>query len=717
MTDLPALFFLAMIALCITGATLSACVAQHRIGPLLALTGPLASLMILACATCVLITRQPMQIDLWHLPLLGLLRLRLDSVSALFVLALGISFLPAYLFSKSYMNRYSAHYNIRGFGIFFHLLLMACTLVLAAGDVVTFLFTWRLMSALATFPITLEHRQDEHRRAGYIFLAMNEAGIILATVGLLLMAAWAAGHIGFAALHQAMEHIPDGWRWAIFLIIFAGFSVKAGLVPVSSWLPRAHPVAPANMSAVLSGCMLNFGIYGIIRFDAIIMAPITAGPGLVVLGIGGISALLGILYATIDNDLKRMLAHSSIENLGIIAVDIGAGMVFAAYHMPTIAAIAWVVAIYQMINHSVYKTLLFLDAGAIDHGTGTRDMNRLGGLLKRMPVTAVLFLVGALAISAMPPLNGFVSEWLTLQTILRSTELASRFSRVVFAICGASLALTAALSVTCFVKAFAMSFLGLPRSDTVRTAMESPQSMRLAMGILAVGCIALGLGATWMIPLVDHAMAPLTHRLAANALVPPFFTLQHGNAQFSRGFLTSFGKIGADVGSAVIPARGLVVLHQGQATNPVVYAMSTFYIAAVLIGIMLIVYLLLRLTTRRRVVRVGEPWAGGLRRLWPDMSYSATGFSNPVRVIFKSIFSSAQREDSQVAVAGHFRTAIRKPPQDTYIVDRVFLLPLVAGVKLLAGLMARLHRPAVVNAYAAWVFIVLLFVLVMNRLF
>ncbi|NNM88069.1 MAG: hypothetical protein HKL95_06085 [Phycisphaerae bacterium] len=717
MTNMPVLFFLAMIALCITGAALSAWVAQHRIGPLLAVTGSLASLMILACATSVLITRQPMQIDLWHLPLLGLLRLRLDTVSALFVLALGISFLPAYLFSKSYMNRYPAHYNIRGFGMFFHLLLMACTLVLAAGDVITFLFSWRLMSALATFPITLEHRQDEHRRAGYLFLAMNEAGIILATVGLLLMTAWAAGHIGFTALHQAMEHIQAGGRWAIFLMIFAGFSVKAGLVPVSSWLPRAHPVAPANMSAVLSGCMLNFGIYGIIRFDAIIMAPATAGPGLVVLAIGGISALLGILYATIDNDLKRMLAHSSIENLGLIAVDIGAGMVFAAYHMPVIAAIAWVVAIYHLINHSAYKTLLFLGAGAIDHGTGTRDMNALGGLLKRMPVTAALFLVGALAIAAMPPLNGFVSEWLTLQTILRSTELASRFSRVIFALCGAGLALTAALAVTCFVKTFAMSFLGLPRSDTARTAVESPQSMRVAMGVLAVICIALGLGATWVIPLVDRSMFPLTHQLAANALVPPFFTLQHGNAQFSRDFLTGFEKIGADLGKGVVPARGLVILHQGKVANPVVYAMSTFYMAVVLVGIMLIVYLLVRLTTRRRTVSISEPWAAGLRRLWPDMSYSATGFSNPVRIIFKSIFGPAQREDSQIAVAGHFRTAIRRPPRDTYIVDRIFLRPLVGGVKVLAGLMARLHRPAVVNAYAAWVFIVLLFVLVMNRLF
>ena len=714
--NLSEFFFLLVLLLCVAGAIISALAPARWMGRLLAIFGTSAAAALLLAAAMILVGHESISVDLWRLPILGMLRLRVDGVSAFFMLTLAISFLPAYWFSDGYMRRYLAHYDPRSFNIFFHLLLAVCALVLAAGDVITFLLAWRIMSGLATFPIALEHRQDENRRASYLFLAMNEAGIIAAAVGLLWMVALAGGHTGFSALHASLGHIPSVQRWAIFLIVFFGFSVKAGLIPLSSWLPQAHPVAPANMSAVLSGSVLNFGIYGIVRFDAIVLPPVSPGAGLVVLIIGSLSALIGILYATIDNDIKKMLAHSSTENLGIIAANIGMGMVFTAYRLPVLASIAYVVAMYHMINHSAYKTLLFLGAGAIDQQTGTRDMNQLGGLLKRMPMLAALFLIGALAIAALPPLNGFVSEWLTLQTILRSQAFISHFSRVIFALCGAGLALTAALAVTCFVKAFAMSFLGPAHSEKAARAMEPVKSARISMGLLAVVCILLGIGPTWVIPAVNRAMAPLTHRLATDALVPPFFSHPHGDNQFKPGFMNGFDNIGAGVGRKSIPARGLVVLHQGGKSNPVVYAMSTFYMAGVLALIMLVTWLLVRLGTRKRAVTISEPWAGGLRHLAPEMTYSATGFSNPVRVIFRSIFGPAVREDSNTAVAGHFRTAITRQRDDGYIVDRLFLRPLTGAVSYAAKLLARIHKPAVVNAYAAWVFLILLLILVMNRL-
>ena len=714
--NLAEFFFLLVLLLCAAGAIISVLVPAQWTGRILAICGTSAAAALLLAAAMILAGHESIRVDLWRLPILGMLRLRVDGVSAFFMLALATSFLPAYWFSDGYMRRYLAHYDPRSFNIFFHLLFAVCALLLAAGDVITFLLAWRIMSGLATFPIALEHLQDDNRRASYLFLAMNEAGIITAAVGLLWMVALAGGHIGFSALHASLGHLPSAQRWAIFLIVFFGFSVKAGLIPLSSWLPQAHPVAPANMSAVLSGSVLNFGIYGIVRFDAIILPPVSPGPGIVVLIIGALSALIGILYATIDNDIKKMLAHSSTENLGIIAANVGMGMVFTAYRLPVLAAIAYVVAMYHMINHSAYKTLLFLGAGAIDQQTGTRDMNQLGGLLKRMPMLAALFLIGALAIAALPPLNGFVSEWLTLQTILRSEEFTSHFSRVVFALCGASLALTAALAVTCFVKAFAMSFLGPAHSEKAARAMEPVKSARISMSLLAVVCILLGIGPTWVIPAVNRAMAPLTHRLAADALVPPFFSHPHGDKQFKPEFMNGFDKIGAGVGRKIIPARGLVVLHQGGKSNPVVYAMSTFYMAGVLALIIFVTWLLVRLGTRKRSTTVSEPWAGGLRHLAPEMTYSATGFSNPVRVIFRSIFGPAVREDSSTAVAGHFRTAITKQRDDGYIVDRLFLRPLTGAVNYAAKLLARIHKPAVVNAYAAWVFLVLLAILVINRL-
>ena len=293
---------------------------------------------------------------------------------------------------------------------------------------------------------------------------MGEAGTLAAALGFLVLAV-NAGSLDFSEIKANAAGLGGGVRWTVFLLSFFGFGVKAGLVPVNFWLPRAYTVAPRAFVPVLAGATLNLGLYGILRVNADLLPATHAGPGLVALVVGTISALLGILYATTDNDLKTMLAHSSIENVGIIVAGFGAGMVFVAANHPALAAIAFVAALYHLINHSLYKTLLFFGVGAVETQTGTRDMDQLGGLIKWMPLTALAFLVGTLSIAALPPFNGFVSEWLTLQTMLRSAELSSTGAKIIFALCGAGLALTAALAVTCFVKVFAMSFLGMRRLD------------------------------------------------------------------------------------------------------------------------------------------------------------------------------------------------------------------------------------------------------------
>ena len=260
-----------------------------------------------------------------------------------------------------------------------------------------------------------------------------------------------------------------------------GFAVKAGLAPLNSWLPMAHPVAPTNVSALLSTVIVNLGIYGIIRFSFDFVPPVTPGPGIVVLIVGSISAIGGILYATIQSEMKRLLAYSTIENMGIIAAALGAAMVFLATGHRTVAAIALVAALYHLANHSVYKALLFIGTGAMEASTGTRDLDRLGGVARRMPWTSAFFLIGVLSIAALPPLNGFVSEWLTLQTVLRSALLTSTPIKIIFAVSGALLALTAGLAVTCFAKVFAMGFLGMARSDGAAQAVEARRSTRAPM--------------------------------------------------------------------------------------------------------------------------------------------------------------------------------------------------------------------------------------------
>jgi hydrogenase-4 component B len=367
-----------------------------------------------------------------------------------------------------------------------------------------------------------------------------------------------------------------------------------------------------------------------------------------------------------------------------------------------------------MTNHALYKALLFLGVGAVDTSVGHRDMDRLGGLIKIMPWTALFFLVGALSIAALPPFNGFVSEWLTLQTMLRSAVLSSRAVKIVFALCGAVLALTAALAVTCFVKAFAMSFLGIARSEATKAAIEVKRSMRVPMGILALSCLLLGILPTYVIPVLDKVIEPLTHESVSNALVPPFFTIAQGDAMFSSAFIEEFHDLGAQTGRGFLPGRGLVVLHQGTKKNPVVFAMSTSYSFVVLLLLVGGAFVIIRILTKARTVVRRPAWDGGLRRLMPEMTYTATGFSNPVRVIFEAIFRPSTFDDRKETIAEHFRMAITNGRKEVHIVDR-FLLPVAKGIQWLASLLGRMHTGSV-NVYAAYVLISLFIVLIIQGL-
>jgi len=319
-----------------------------------------------------------------------------------------------------------------------------------------------------------------------------------------------------------------------------------------------------------------------------------------------------------------------------------------------------------------------------------------------------------IAISALPPLNGFVSEWLTLQTILRSALLSSTAIKIVFAISGALLALTAGLAVTCFVKVFAMGFLGMPRSEDAARAAEVNPGIRAPLALLAALCIVLGVLPTYVIPVLDRAVTPFSGESATAALVPPFFS---ADAQQQEGvapaFLAEFHDLGAQVGQEVLPGRGLVVLHRGEERNPVVFAMSTSYMLAALAVLLLLSVVAFRLLTRGRTLTRRPVWDGGLRRLWPEMTYTAAGFSNPVRVVFEAILQPGTVEDSTEAVAQHFRTAIRREIAETHIVDRWVLEPPIHVLGRLAQLVRRMHVGHV-NAYAAYVLLTMLLVLVLG---
>jgi hydrogenase-4 component B len=695
------------VVFCSAGIVLALVLPQRRSPRVVAWLGALAALVVIGCGSGALLASSSFAATLWEIPSLGAIVLRADALSGLFLLVTGLVFLPVSIFAANSLAPLARRYDLRAYAVMYFVLFASVIWILISGDVFSFLVAWEIMSILCYLLVNFEHENEAHPKAAYLMLAISEAGALAAALGLLLLAAH-AGSLQFADLKTSGGTLGAGMHWAIFLLTFFGFGVKAGLVPVNLWLPGAYTAAPAAFVPVLAGATLNLGLYGIFRVNADLLPVASVGPGLVALIIGTLSALVGILYATTENDLKTLLAHSSIENAGIITAGFGAGFIFTAAGEPVLAGVAFLVALYHLANHSLYKTLLFAGAGAVEDRAGTRDLDRLGGLIRRMPRTALVVLAGVLGIAALPPFNGFVSEWLTLQTFLRSAELSSAGVKILFALCGAGLALTAALAVTCFVKFFAMGFLGMTRSPEAEQAIETHPPALVAMAFLAALCLLLGVLPTYVIGTLDRVTQPIVHSSAAAALVPPFFAGSAGHEGLPSAFMAEFHDLGAQVGEGVMPGPGLVILHRGGAENPVVFAGAPTYLIIVLAGLLVITFAVVRwAVARQRTIAQGPCWDGGIRRLLPEMTYTATGFSNPVRVIFQAIFRPTIVEDTRETVAEHFRTAIRQTRVEVYVTDRAFLRPVLSGAARIAHLLARMHHGRL-NAYVAYVLATLL---------
>jgi hydrogenase-4 component B len=703
------------VALCGVGIVLALFASPERSPKIVAWVGSLGALIVIKLGIQAMDGSTPFAATLWSIPSLGTIVLRADAMSGLFLLVSGLVFFPVSIFAANALLRLLGRYNIRAYAVMYLALSVSVVWILVSGDVFSFLVAWEVMSVLCYLLVNFADEDEATSKAGYLMLAVSEGGALTAAIGLLLLAVNASS-LDFADLKAAGHTLGAGTSLMIFLLTFFGFGVKAGLVPVNFWLPNAYTAAPAAFAPVLAGATLNLGLYGIFRVNADLLPATSIGPGLIALIVGTISALVGILYATTDNDLKTLLAHSSIENAGIITAGFGAGFVFTAAGKPVLTAIAFLVALYHLANHSLYKTLLFVGTGIVNECVGTRDLDQLGGLIRRMPWTALAFLAGALAIAALPPFNGFVSEWLTLQTFLRSAELTLTGVKIVFALCGAGLALTAALAVTCFVKMFAMGFLGIARSPQAENATETNPSALVPMAFLGPLCLLFGVLPTYVIGALDRVTQPLVKSSAAAALVPPFFANNPGRGNLPEAFAGEFHDLGAQVGQSVAPGPGLVILHRGGVTNPVVFAAAPTYLAIVLAGLLIITFTLVRWVLGRRRVSRRACWDGGIRRLLPEMTYTATGFSNPVRVIFQAIFRPTIVEDTRETVAEHFRTAIHREREEVHIVDRLVLQPARRTALRLAAGLATMHRGQL-NAYIAYGVLSLITVLLLLRLF
>jgi len=705
------LFFVA----CACGIVLSAAFRGKATLRIIAGLSTVCSVALMLSSALALVSGQGPETRLWILNGFGSFTLQLDALSSIFLFICGLVYLPASLFVSRYLGHlFHDRYPARRFGVLHFCLMGSVALVLVAHDAYSFLISWECMSILCYFLVNYEQNPNTDTRAGYIMLAMSEAGFLCIVLAFLI-AGRTASDFSFPALAAATVHLSRPALWGVFLLGFLGFGVKAGLVPVNFWLPRCYTAAPPAFVPILAGVTLNLGFYGILRLNVDLVPTHGWGTGLVALIVGSVTALVGILYATTENDMKTMLAHSSIENAGIIVAGIGASMIFRGSGFAVPAAIALTAALYHTANHSVYKTLLFQGTGEIEAATGTREMDRLGGLARFAPGLSAVFLVACLSISAVPPFNGFVSEWLTLQSLLRSAVLPSSFVKIVFALCGAMLALTAALAVTCFVKTYAMSFLGIKRGAWEPNSVKVFGRSHFSSVYLAVACLLLGVLPTFVVPVLNRAIEPITTASATASLVPPFFTATESNQQLPPAFLEDFHDLGAQTGSKIVPGRGLVLLVRGAEQNPVIFAMSPSYSIIALALLLLLTWFIVTRATRARTVARNELWAGGIPRLLPEMSYTATGFSNPVRVVFQAVFRPNIVEDTRETVAVHFRTAIVRRREEIHLVDRLFFHPIGDAVSWFARLVAGMHHGKL-NAYIAYTLGFLLLILLLYRL-
>ncbi len=590
---------------------------------------------------------------------------RLDALASFFHLGLALLAFCVSVYSFGYIRDGIV-------GCFYNLLLGSMAVVFTASNAFFFLIAWEVMALAAYALVSYDHENESTRGAGILFFIMSHAGTGCLILGFLLLF-HAAGGYEFARFHAIGARLSPGEKNAAFLLFLAGFGVKAGIIPLHIWLPAAHPVAPSNVSALMSGIMIKTGIYGLARVLFDFLTPAPRWWGALVLAVGIVSGLLGVLYALMEHDLKRLLAYHSIENIGIILLGFGGAVMFQASGHPTLAAVALIAGLYHTLNHAIFKALLFLGAGAVLHSTHTRNMDAMGGLIRRMPRTALYFLVGSIAISGLPPLNGFVSEWLTYQALLAGFGTTKSLVRVIFPIAGSLLALTAALAAACFVKAFGITFLALPRSEQAEKAHEASFSMRAGMFVLAACCVVLGLGAPWFLPVFD----PITRSL-----------------------------LGSAVSSTLVGSGGFVMVAGSARAGSV----SPLGIAGMLVALAAAPALLWVLWSRGTRRTLGPVWDCGLQRVTAANQYTATAFSKPIRMIFAALYRPTRAIEAAFEVSPYFPKAIHFESGIEPAFEKRLYDPFKEWVLALAARFRPIQAGSV-HAYLAYIFVALILLL------
>jgi formate hydrogenlyase subunit 3/multisubunit Na+/H+ antiporter MnhD subunit len=587
----------------------------------------------------------------------------LDPLAAFFLVVIGLGSAGASLYALGYGKHELESHRVLPF---YPAFLAGLNLVVVAADAFSFLFAWELMSLASWALVMSHHRESKTLQAGYVYIVMASfSGLaLLLCFGLL---AGPTGSYTFVAMRAA--HLSPGIIALAMVLALIGAGSKAGVVPLHAWLPLAHPAAPSHVSALMSGVMTKVAVYCFIRIAFDLLGTPTSWSAIAVLAIGGVTAVLGVLYALMEHDLKRLLAYHTVENIGIIFIGLGLALAFGANHLPTAAALGLTAALFHVFNHSVFKSLLFFGTGAVLTATGERDMDHLGGLIHRMPKTALTFLVGSVAISALPPLNGFVSEWLTFQAILLRPDLPQWGLRLAIPADGALLALSAALAAACFVKAFGITFLGRPRTRVAADAREVDGFSHTAMFGFAGLCLLVGIFPGAVIDL----LAPVTRALTGT----------HMPTQLGVAWLSI-----VPIESARSSYNGLLVF---------VFITLSASLAALAIH---------RLASH--ALRRAPAWDCGFPDPRPETQYTGASFAQPIRRVYGSVVFRA-RETVIMPPPGDIAPArIEKRVND--VIWDVFYAP-VAGAVWRASEVLNALQFLTIRRYLGFVFATLVILL------
>lgn len=602
--------------------------------------------------------------------------LRIDSLSAFFVLCLTVLTFAVSLYSIGYMKHYFAKNNIGVFNFLFNIFILSMVFVITSSNLISFLVSWEIMSLVSYALVVFESTQPENSRAGLIYIIMTHIGTAFIMIAFMLIYV----NTGSLEISSAGELLTPQIKNILFILFLLGFGVKAGLIPLHVWLPYAHPAALSNISALMSGIMIKTAVYGLLRFIMVVLGASNPWWGIIILSLGVISAVLGIAYALMEHNYKRLLAYSSIENIGIILIGLGISLTAYSENQMIIASIALLAALFHVINHSLFKGALFLGAGAIHYATHTKNLEDLGGLMKRLPYTGILVLLASLSISALPPFNGFVSEWLTFQSLFQVLTNFGIGLKILAMISVAALGMAGAMAAACFIKFIGIAFLGLPRSEQAQNAHEVPIPMLIGIGLLVMLCLLAGLFPQFIFMLVDS----VTQELFATSVLPdlrgfsflPYFPLRINNTEFSP----------------------IIVLFLG-------------------IAFILVFYTIVKVIGRNTKERLFKTWDCGFGGLSPRMQYTATGFSKPLRIVFRVLYRPKRELQLKKGPSPYYPHEQHYVVSTETVLEKYIYRPMASALTHWARKTRFYVQTGSVHIYLIYILFALILLLVYNRVF